>query len=405
MAVGLESPATLVPVAGVRLASCASGIKSTGATDLLLVSFDQGSAVAGVFTKNAYCAAPVTISRDHLSRGAVRALLVNSGNANAGTGARGMADAMSLCETCASQLGIDAGQVLPFSTGVISEFLPLEKMQSAVGKLVDSLDNDQWLEAAVAIMTTDTIPKGVSTQVTIDGKSIAITGISKGSGMIHPDMATMLSFIATDAAVDQAALQTALVEITGRTFNCITVDGDTSTNDSFICIASGAKENTRLNTNHPQWPVLYEALESVTRQLAHAVIRDGEGATRFIEIEVSDGDSIESCRQVALTVAHSPLVKTAFFAGDPNLGRILAAIGRSKIARLDMNKVSLKLGGLPVAENGEPSAQYDEAQANKIMARSDVQVQISLGLGESQATVWTTDLSYDYVKINAEYRS
>lgn len=405
MAVGLDKPGMLAPVKGVQLATIGSGIKATGALDMLLVYFDEGSAVAGVFTKNAYCAAPVSISREHLAQGRVRALLVNSGNANAGTGERGMSDALSLCKTCGSQLGIDASQILPFSTGVISEFLPVDKMTTAVGQLTNTLVDNHWHEAAAAIMTTDTIPKAVSKQIVIDDQPVTITGIAKGSGMIHPDMATLLSFVATDASVDQQALQNAHADIAKRTFNCITVDGDTSTNDSFICIASGVQKNNPLNLSHPQWSEFCDALESVARQLAHAIIRDGEGATRFIEIEVSDGECADSCRQVALTVAHSPLVKTAFFAGDPNLGRILAAIGRSKIDNLDMKKVSLKLGGLPVADFGEPSPQYDESKANKIMAESDIQVQISLGLGDCSATVWTTDLSYDYVKINAEYRS
>lgn len=405
MAVGLEAPDQLNAVTGVRLAGGACGIKSTGAPDLLLMAFDAGTAVAGVFTKNVYCAAPVTIARDHMQRSATRALLVNSGNANAGTGRQGMADAMTLCESVASQLSIDASQVLPFSTGVIGEYLPVEKVAQGVEQLASALHGDNWLSAAEAIMTTDTVPKACTRKLSIDGKDITITGISKGSGMIHPDMATMLSFVATDAAVDDSALQRAVSSIADRTFNCITVDGDTSTNDSFICIATGAKKNSTLDENHPQWGEFCQALEATSQFLAHAIIRDGEGATRFIEIEVNGGQSNESCKRVGFTVAHSPLVKTAFFAGDPNLGRILAAIGRSKVPDLDMSKVSLKIGELPVVDQGEPSPSYNEDDASRIMSQQDVAIEISLGMGNEKATVWTTDLSYDYVKINAEYRS
>lgn len=405
MVVGLELPEKLQAVGGIRLASKASGIKSSGATDLLLISLSDGSSVAGVFTRNAYCAAPVTLAKEHLQQGKIRALLVNSGNANAGTGEQGMADAKALCEACANQLGIDSTQVLPFSTGVIGELLPVDKMKDGIKDLSAELEADEWLNAATAIMTTDTLPKAVCRQVVIDDKAITLTGISKGSGMIHPDMATMLAFIATDGLVDQSALQRALIEIANRTFNCITVDGDTSTNDSFIGIATGAQANNLLDEKHPQWLDFYAELEEAARILAHAIIRDGEGATRFIEIEVNDGPSVEMCRQAAFTVAHSPLVKTAFFAGDPNLGRILAAVGRSKVPGLDMERVSLSLGDLPVVENGQPSNSYREIDAAKIMAESDVKIQISLGMGDATATVWTTDLSYDYVKINAEYRS
>lgn len=405
MAVGLDAPGKLLAVNGVRLAGGACGIKSSGASDLLLMVVDEGAVAAGVFTNNAYCAAPVTIARAHLKQGAVRALLVNSGNANAGTGTKGMADAMSLCELTATQLGINVSQVLPFSTGVIGELLPIEKLKAGVLSLIPELNEERWLSAAESIMTTDTLPKAYSKELAIDGNTITITGISKGSGMIRPDMATMLSFIATDAVVDAAALQKAVSSIADRTFNSISVDGDTSTNDSYICIASGVQDNHVLNENHPQWSDFYLALEAVSRHLAHAIIRDGEGATRFIEIQVSGGEDVESCRQVGFTVAHSPLVKTAFFAGDPNLGRILAAIGRSKIANLDMDKVSLKLGDLPVVDRGEPSPGYNEDVASRIMSEQDVRIEISLGLGRDAATVWTTDLSYDYVKINAEYRS
>ncbi len=405
MPVGLKQPGSLKAVSGVELAAGACGLKSTGANDLLLISLAENSTVAGVFTRNAYCAAPVTIARKHLAAGDIRALLINSGNANAGTGEQGYADALTLCGESAKQLNIRTEQVLPFSTGVIGSLLPVEKMQSGIKVLGGELAADQWLRAAEAIMTTDTIAKAISRTVEIDGSEITLTGISKGSGMIHPNMATMLSFIATDATVDTAALQNAVSSVADASFNRITVDGDTSTNDSFIVMATGRHANNRLDEQHPQWSVFYDALLEVATHLAHAIVRDGEGATRFISIRVSGGESESECREVGLTVAHSPLVKTAFFAGDPNLGRILAAIGRSRIDALDMGLVSVMLGDLPVVERGEPAQGNNEEIAYKIMAEEDVSIAINLGRGKSEATVWTTDLSYEYVKINAEYRS
>ncbi len=405
MAVGLQAPTHLTPVKGVTLAATACGIKKNAVPDLLLIALAEGSSVAGVFTRNAYCAAPVHIARKHLNATAPRALLINSGNANAGTGSDGERDALALCEAAGQALGITKNEVLPFSTGVIGEMLPVALMQKGIESIGSRLTEDNWSNAAQAIMTTDTLPKGISRDVTVDGEVITITGIAKGSGMIHPDMATMLAFVATDAVVDQAVLQSAVSAITERTFNSISVDGDTSTNDSYICLATGAAGNTPLDPTHVDWAVFCAALEEVSRYLAHSIIRDGEGATRFIEIAVGGGVSSEDCRQVGFTVAHSPLVKTAFFAGDPNLGRILAAVGRSKVNGLDMQKVSLKLGDLAVVVDGEPSPHYSEARAVEIMAKEDVTVSINLGMGSEQATVWTTDLSYDYVKINAEYRS
>ena len=405
MAVGLSSPDNLWPVNGVTLAAGACGLKASGADDLLLISLAEHSVVAGVFTQNAYCAAPVTISRECLAQGSVRALLINSGNANAGTGKKGHADALELCAASADALDVSAAQVMPFSTGVIGSLLPVASMKEGIGTLAGQLKADNWLAAASAIMTTDTLAKGGSRRIEIDGQQITLTGISKGSGMIHPNMATMLSFIATDAAVENNALQKAVSEIADASFNCITVDGDTSTNDSFVTIATGAQGNDVLNEKHPQWSVFYDALLELSQYLAHAIVRDGEGATRFISIAVSGGLNHAECREVGLTVAHSPLVKTAFFAGDPNLGRILAAIGRSRIDGLYMNGVSVSLADLPVVERGEPAETYNEDTACKIMAEEDILVSIDLGRGDSTATVWTTDLSYEYVKINAEYRS
>ena len=405
MAVGLSEPGSLLPIRGIRLAAVASGIKSGGKTDLVLLVADEGTQSAAVFTQNAYCAAPVIVAKEHMERATSNALLINSGNANAGTGAQGKDDTRQLCANVAEGLGLSAAQVLPFSTGVIGETLPVALMVEGIQQLLPQLSEDNWQEAATAIMTTDTIAKGVSAQCVIDNEEITITGIAKGSGMIHPDMATMLAFIATDAAADPYSLQQLIQKLSDESFNSISVDGDTSTNDAFVLMASGAVGNRLLSPSHPEWHQFAAAVESVAIQLAQSIIRDGEGATRFIEIQVTGGNSTEDCKQTGFTVAHSPLVKTAFFAGDPNLGRILAAVGRSKIEGLDMQTVSLFIGDLPVVERGEPSSQYNEEQAAAIMAEEDVIIHIDLGMGEEQARIWTSDLSYDYVKINAEYRS
>jgi len=405
MAVGLTQPDSLLPIRGIRLAAGACGIKANQQSDLVLIVADEGTQSAAVFTKNAYCAAPVKIARDHMEQATSNALLINSGNANAGTGEQGEEHVRQLCARVASELGFSSRQVLPFSTGVISEPLPVESMLEGIQQLVPRLSENSWLEAATAIMTTDTVAKGVSSTCVIDGEQITITGIAKGSGMIHPNMATMLSFVATDAAVDPFSLRQLIQTVTDESFNCITVDGDTSTNDAFVLMASSVARNRLLSPSHPEWDVFARAIENVSIKLAQSIIRDGEGATRFIEMRVTGGATIEDCKQVGFTVANSPLVKTAFFAGDPNLGRILAAIGRSKIDALNMQTVSLLIGDLPVVEKGEPSPQYDEQQAADIMAHEDVVLHIDLGMGEEHARVWTTDLSFDYVKINSEYRS
>jgi len=405
VAVGLSDPQNLLPVRGVRLAAGACGLKASGAEDLMVMVADAGTQTAAVFTQNVYCAAPVTVAKEHLACATPVALIVNSGNANAGTGKQGEEDARSMCRRVAQHLDVSGDHVLPFSTGVISEPLPIDKVNAGVDLLVGQLAEHSWLDAARAIMTTDTIPKGVSVQCHIDGEPITITGIAKGSGMIHPNMATMLSFVATDAAIDPYSLQELVKTVSDNSFNSVTVDGDTSTNDAFVVMATGVAVHRLLSPSHPEWHVFVDALQSVALHLAHAIVRDGEGATRFIEILVSGGASIGACKQVGFTVAHSPLVKTAFFAGDPNLGRILAAVGRSQVEELDMQFVSMSIGDLSVVEHGEPSADYDEARAAEIMALEDVTIQIDLGMGEHTAAVWTTDLSYDYVKINAEYRS
>ena len=405
MAVGLTVPETLLPIRGIRLATGACGLKADGNTDLLLMVADPATQSAAVFTKNLYCAAPVVIAKSHMQQAASQALLINSGNANAGTGPQGHANTVALCQQVADGLDLSLEQVLPFSTGVISEQLPIEQIQNGIESLLPSLAEDNWLDAAHAIMTTDTVAKGVSKQCTINNETITMTGIAKGSGMIHPDMATMLAYIATDAAVDPFSLQQEIKTVSDATFNCITVDGDTSTNDAFVVMATGAAGNRLLSPTNPEWQVFLDMLQSVALELAQAIVRDGEGATRFIEIQIDGGATIEDCRQVAFTIAHSPLVKTAFFAGDPNLGRILAAVGRSKVGQLDMQRVSLWIGDLAVVENGEPSQSYNEQQASEIMAMEDVTIRLDLGMGEESSCVWTTDLSYDYVKINAEYRS
>lgn len=405
MAVGLSAPASLLPIRGIRLATCACGLKAEDKADLLLMVADPATQSAAVFTNNLYCAAPVLIAKDHMQQAASQAFLVNSGNANAGTGPEGHANAIALCEHVADSLDLSVEQVLPFSTGVISEQLPIEQIHDGIEKLLPALAEDNWLDAAHAIMTTDTVAKGVSKQCTINDETITMTGIAKGSGMIHPDMATMLAYIATDAAVDPISLQQEIKTVSDATFNCISVDGDTSTNDAFVVMASGAAGNRLLSPLHPEWQVFLDALQSVALELAQSIIRDGEGATRFIEIQIDGGATVEDCKQVGFTVAHSPLVKTAFFAGDPNLGRILAAVGRSKVDQLDMQRVSLWIGELSVVEHGKPSQSYNEQQASDIMAMQDVTIRLDLGMGDASSCIWTTDLSYDYVKINAEYRS
>jgi len=405
MAVGLSEPESLLPISGIRLAAGACGIKANQHSDLVLIVADEGTQSTAVFTKNAYCAAPVKIAKEHLDAATCNALIINSGNANAGTGIQGEEHAKELCTSVADGLGFSSSQVLPFSTGVISEPLPVELMLNGVQELLPRLSENSWLDAARAIMTTDTVAKGVSLRCVIDDQEITITGIAKGSGMIQPNMATMLSFMATDAAVDPYSLRQLIQTVTDESFNSITVDGDTSTNDAFVLMATGVARNRLLSPSHPEWYIFAEAIERASIQLAQSIIRDGEGATRFIEIQITGGASREDCKQVGFTVANSPLVKTAFFAGDPNLGRILAAVGRSKIEALDMQTVSLVIGDLPVVESGEPSPRYSEELAAEIMAHEDVVIKIDLGMGEERARIWTTDLSYDYVKINAEYRS
>lgn len=405
MAVGWNGLPVLHPVAGVRIGTARAGIKKPGRRDLAVFELARGSTVAAVFTRNRFCAAPVQLARNHLTAFAARYLVINTGYANAGTGERGFTDARACCDAVAKIGGCETGQVLPFSTGVIGEPLPVERIVAGLPAAFQSLAEDAWEQAAEAIMTTDTVPKATSRQFEIDGKSYVITGISKGAGMIKPNMATMLAFLATDAPVAQADLQHALSAAARRSFNRITVDGDTSTNDACVLVATGAAGGQTLGSDHPGFGVFADTLDAVCLALAQAIIRDGEGATKLITVDVVEGASEAECERVAYAIAESPLVKTALFASDPNWGRILAAVGRAGIDDLDVERVRLYLDDLLIAENGGRVAGYREEDAAARMAKDELTVRVALGRGEAAATVWTCDLSYDYVRINADYRS
>jgi glutamate N-acetyltransferase / amino-acid N-acetyltransferase len=400
MAVNLSAPdaKSLHAVRGVEIGVAMAGIKKPGRKDLLVLRLPPGATVAGVFTQNRFCAAPVVLARKHL-KNPVRALVVNTGNANAGTGEEGLKRALQVCEALASHLGCDASQVLPFSTGVIMEPLPADRITAALPKAL--LAKSDWLDAAEAIMTTDTVAKAFSRKIRLSGGDALVTGIAKGAGMIHPGMATMLGFVATDAAIPQKRLQALIRRVADRSFNCITVDGDTSTNDAFMIVASGQGPAA---TSARDLLKLEAALTDISRQLAQAIVRDGEGATKFVTVRVESGRSAEECRRVAYAIAHSPLVKTAFFASDPNLGRILAAIGYSGVA-LDTAKVDLYIDDVLVAEGGGRHPAYREEQGAAAMKKSEFLVRAVLNRGKAESTVWTCDLSFDYVKINAEYRT
>jgi glutamate N-acetyltransferase/amino-acid N-acetyltransferase len=408
------APELLFPVAGVRLGTAEAGIRKKSRRDLTLIELAPGSHAAGVFTRNRFCAAPVTICKDHLSAGqAMRALVINTGIANAGTGEQGMGAARATCVAVADVLGCTAAEVLPFSTGVILEHLPVERLIAALPQAAADLHADHWHAAAHAIMTTDTVAKAASRRVVINTGSadfsLTVTGMAKGAGMIHPDMATMLGFVATDAGIAPALLEKLVHEAADASFNCITVDGDTSTNDSFIVIATGASGLHVGSEASPHWPAVRRAVIEVAQELAQAIVRDGEGATKFITVKVGAGETATECRQVAYAIAHSPLVKTAFFASDPNLGRILAAIGYAGIGDLDVNGVRVWLGSggedILVAEHGGRALSYREEEGARIMQAAEITVRVDLGRGVAEAVVWTCDLSYDYVKINADYRS
>jgi glutamate N-acetyltransferase/amino-acid N-acetyltransferase len=409
MPVNLPQPvaAQLLPVAGVSLGIAAANIKRENRKDLLVMQLCEGARVAGVFTRNRFCAAPVIVAREHLSQpDGIRALLVNTGNANAGTGEQGMQDARTCCAALAGLLGCKAAQILPFSTGVIMEPLPVEKIGAGLPAAVANMRADNWYDAANAIMTTDIVAKAISRQIIIEGVTVTITGIAKGSGMIHPNMATMLGYIATDAAIAQPLLQTMVREAANRSFNCITVDGDTSTNDALMLIATGKSPLPEVKSADSQaCKALQSAITEVAIHLAQAIVRDGEGATKFITVRIEGGKDEAECKQIGYAIAHSPLVKTAFFASDPNLGRILAAIGYAGVDDLDVATLKLYLDEVLVAENGGRAISYREEDGQRVMQQSDITIRVALDRGAANATLWTCDFSYDYVKINASYRS
>jgi glutamate N-acetyltransferase / amino-acid N-acetyltransferase len=399
----------LKPVKGFAMGIAEAGIKKANRKDLLVMTLAPGSQVAGVFTLNRFCAAPVQVCREHLAQegrnGEIRALVVNTGNANAGTGESGMKHALETCAALAKDLQINPKQILPFSTGVILEPLPIDKIINALPRAVANLSEDHWFDAAEAIMTTDTQPKACSMTVSTSAGPVVITGICKGAGMIHPNMATMLGFIATDAGFAPGLLSHLTREVADLSFNAITIDGDTSTNDSFIVMATGQSAVQIQSVNDPSYAVVKDALIALARKLAQMIVRDGEGATKFITIEVVGGKNQEECRSVAKAVAHSPLVKTAFFASDPNLGRILAAIGYAGITDLDVSRVQMWLGDVWVAKDGGRNPAYLEADGQRVMQAAEIHVKIDLGRGNASQTIWTCDLSHDYVSINADYRS
>ncbi|MFV0477230.1 MAG: bifunctional glutamate N-acetyltransferase/amino-acid acetyltransferase ArgJ [Parahaliea sp.] len=408
MAVGNDPLPSLHVVAGLRLATVSAGIKKPGRADVVLIEADAGTYCAATFTRNAFCAAPVTVAREHLqtSHCQPRYLLINTGNANAGTGVPGLAAARSVSACVAEYAGVDKVHVLPFSTGVIGEPLPTEKIKTVIPAALAALQPDGWVDAASGIMTTDTRPKGASLQFACGERQYTLTGIAKGAGMIRPNMATMLAYLATDMAVEPVLLQTLLSKAVAQSFNRITIDGDTSTNDACVLLATGAAGN--INVDDPVSPealALEQALEQVCLQLAQALVRDGEGASKFVQVQVGGGRSEQECLDVAFTIAHSPLVKTALFASDPNWGRLLAAIGRAGLDNLDVEQVTVFLNDVLIAERGCRAASYSEQQGVAAMAPENITIRVELNRGASEASVWTTDFSYDYVRINAEYRT
>ena len=395
-----------MPVRGVRLGTVCAGIKKPGRSDLVVIELAEGSNCAATFTRNAFCAAPVVVAKRHRAQQSPRYLLINTGNANAGTGDKGIADALVCCEALAARAGVITEQVLPFSTGVIGEPLPVGTIVNAVPSAYSALSADGWADAAHGIMTTDTVAKGLSRRIEIAGQTITLTGIAKGAGMIHPDMATMLAFVATDARVSARLLQQCLEAAVNISFNCITVDGDTSTNDACVLMATGGSALPEIVTaDDPAFTVLSQAVSELCIGLAQAIVRDGEGATKFITVEVRGGLDDEECRRAAFAVAHSPLVKTAFFASDPNWGRILAAVGRAGIADLEVERVNIFLDDVCIVANGGRAPDYREEQGREVMDRQEITVRLELGRGGGVVRVWTCDLSYDYVRINADYRT
>ncbi len=406
MAVGPAVWPTMFPIKGVALGAASAGIKKVGRQDVLVVKIDEGASVSGVFTQNAFCAAPVLLSRKHLSSGDIRYLIINSGNANACTGERGLQDALATCTLLSELGGVTPRQVLPFSTGVIGEFLPVEKIAAVLPQALADASEEGWDKAARTIMTTDTVPKGASVQFDHDGETISVTGIAKGAGMIKPNMATMLAYIATDAVVAQPLLDQIVSQAANKSFNRICIDGDTSTNDSCILIATG-------QTGHPMlteakgdlYHKLVAAVVSVHQQLAQAIVRDGEGATKFVTVRIQGGESAEECTKVAYAISQSPLVKTALFASDPNWGRIVAAVGYAGVNGLNPDKVNVWLDDVQIVENGCRATTYAEADGQAVVSKAEFEVRVDLHRGKHEEVVWTSDLSHDYVTINAEYRS
>ena len=409
MPVNLRAPEghELFAVAGLRVGVTMAGVRKPNKRDLVVFALDEHSSVAGVFTQNRFCAAPVQLCREHLGHeGQIRALLINTGNANAGTGEDGLARARRSCASLAALMQLRPAQVLPFSTGVIMETLPVERIEAGLPAALAALRSDGWLDAAHGIMTTDTLPKAASRQLQIGGRTVTVTGIAKGAGMIRPNMATMLGFVATDAVVAPHLMQALVNEAADASFNRISIDGDTSTNDSFIVMATHrAGHDPVTDLDSPEGRQLRAALNEVSRQLAQAIVRDGEGATKFITIAIEGGRSVAECRKVAYAIAHSPLVKTAFFASDPNLGRILAAVGYAGINDLDQNLIEMHLDNVHVVRHGGRHPNYQEADGQRVMKQSEITIRVALGRGSANAQVWTCDLSHDYVSINADYRS
>jgi glutamate N-acetyltransferase/amino-acid N-acetyltransferase len=405
MPVNLPPLPELLPVAGIRLGTACAHLRKKDRRDLVVIECAPGTQAAAVFTRNRFCAAPVMVAREHLSTHVPRALVINTGFANAGTGNEGLEDARKSCLELSRLLKCETSEILPFSTGVIGERLPVDRLTAGLPHCLSALTESGWAEAAHGIMTTDTAPKGSSRRLLIDGKTITISGIAKGAGMICPNMATMLAFVATDAAVSGPVLQQCLQSAADASFNRISVDGDTSTNDACVLLASGQSGVVISEPHGPAFAVFGQAIKDVLAELAQAIVRDAEGATKFITIDVDQGSSEQDCLEVAQTIAHSPLVKTAFFASDPNWGRILAAIGRARIAHLDVNKVSIYLEDVCIVKDGGRAPDYQETRGAAVMQRPEIRVRVQLGAGSASARLWTCDLSYDYVRINAEYRS
>ncbi|WP_299537633.1 bifunctional glutamate N-acetyltransferase/amino-acid acetyltransferase ArgJ [uncultured Herbaspirillum sp.] len=402
-------PSDLKAVAGIELGHAEAGVRKANRKDVLVMKLAETATVAGVFTKNRFCAAPVQICQANLAQLSaskpIRALVINTGNANAGTGEEGLQRAKSVCAALAREMGVEPQQILPFSTGVILEPLPADRIIAGLPQAIANLKADNWFNAAESIMTTDTQPKAASRTLTIGGKQVVMTGISKGAGMIKPNMATMLGFLVFDAKLPQALLNQLVKDAADHSFNCITIDGDTSTNDSFILMATGAGELEITSADSEEYKQLAAAVTDLSQHLAHQIVRDGEGATKFIEVAVEDGKSIEECRQIAYSIGHSPLVKTAFFASDPNLGRILAAIGYAGIDDLDVSKINLWLDDVWVAKDGGRNPDYREEDGQRVMKKAEIVVRVKLARGTAKASIWTCDLSHDYVSINADYRS